>query len=548
MSTITSVSLSIKGDALTSHGRHLVESGRWIDAIQYLKDSLEGMTHEYAVAILSGTHKLTGEDPQIGFDKEDPEITEALRHQYVQELGLGGLLKVKNTLYRPYKIIDNLGSQDFNIEKAGNCFGGDYQSQWRYMTHSVDFKTRESYNNGHEDKLYPSELITDRALHYASDPANDMAHIVNGKDGNKVILLCERHDKNDIPLWLHQPCKDAQESMDAVGQTLPISGCSQTYNNLPFDDTLDKPTTRVEKFNAVMARMASMPLVETPTISNVDTSLDSSEFMFNLSLSDISKNNDRILSEKEITFQAECQVLKDKLIAFADADKEFGWYDFEWKDPYSIGPTMKLRAPKRALYCYALSKTSAFNQAPAYVPLSPYDFKTSQDNVFHTDVWLGCGLPINEQTYHQRNSREYRAVLDMMFDVQKKLLNYDVQVLARGPDILGPIVFHDAEYIDEKCILVLPHAGIEFQVQAMKAGAIICEQGGQLAHLVTVCRELSKPMIRLDNATTLFRKGNGVLIKADTGKLEISSTFFDDPRPDPDQYKAGSGRKALRPQ
>lgn len=546
MASITSVSLSIKGETLTTHGRHLVESGRWNEAIQYLKDSLEGMNHEYSEAILSGTHKLTGQDPKINLEKEDPEITDDVRRNYIQELGFGGLLKFKKNLYRPYKIIDNLGEQDFNLELASQYFNGVFKSQWQYLTHSVDFKTRETYTNGPEDKLYPSELITNRALHYARDPSNDMAHIVNGKDGKKVILLCEPHKQNDIPIWLCQPCKGAQESMDAIGHMLPISGCSQTYKNLPFDDSLDKPMTRVEKLNAVMNRMSTMTLVETPTINNVDTSLDSSEYMFNLSLSDISKNHDRVLNEKDIAFQSQCQELKAKIIAFADADTEYGWYDYEWRDPNSVGPTMKLRAPKRALYCYALSKTSAYNQAPAYKSLSPTDFKTSEDNVYHTDVWLGCGFPLNDKTYH-RDSREYRAVIDMMFDVQRKLLHYDVQVLARGPDIFGPIVFHDAEYIDEKCILVLPHAGIEFQVQAMKAGAIICEQGGQLAHLVTVCRELSKPMIRLENATTLFRNGNGALIKSNTGKLEIASCRMDEPRPDPEKAKTSTTRNSLKP-
>lgn len=53
----------------------------------------------------------------------------------------------------------------------------------------------------------------------------------------------------------------------------------------------------------------------------------------------------------------------------------------------------------------------------------------------------------------------------------------------------------------------MPHAGPEFELQAMKTGLVISELGGKLAHLVVVGREFGLPLIRVDNALTKFTEG-----------------------------------------
>ncbi len=56
-------------------------------------------------------------------------------------------------------------------------------------------------------------------------------------------------------------------------------------------------------------------------------------------------------------------------------------------------------------------------------------------------------------------------------------------------------------------IIVIPNASVDFELSALKAGLIICENGGKLAHLCIVGREFGIPLIRIDNATKIFKPG-----------------------------------------
>jgi phosphohistidine swiveling domain-containing protein len=111
-----------------------------------------------------------------------------------------------------------------------------------------------------------------------------------------------------------------------------------------------------------------------------------------------------------------------------------------------------------------------------------------------------------------------------MFQVQKDLLDFEVQVLARGAELTGTVVHAGSDKIDRSCILVVPHAGVEFELQAMAAGAVICEAGGRLAHLVTVCREQDKPILRMEGACAKFRPGQSVTVHPDTGRITVHPT------------------------
>jgi phosphohistidine swiveling domain-containing protein len=229
---------------------------------------------------------------------------------------------------------------------------------------------------------------------------------------------------------------------------------------------------------------------------------------------------EKAAQENARQFKVQCESLRESISEFANSDTEYGWHTFIWKDKEKIGPHEVLRAPKRALICYALSTTDSRHLMPAYTAFSPEGLKLARDNPYHTDVWLGCGFNIDDKAY-DRNNPKYHAVVDMMFEMQKKLLNFEAQVLARGPEVTGTVVYHDSADITADSVLVVPHAGEEFHVQAMRAGAVICEVGGRLAHLVTVCRELDKPIIRMEGALRKFKLGQTVTVIPAQGKVEV---------------------------
>lgn len=541
MSTVKSISLKVEGEALTSRAREYVLSGEWIQAINFLVESLDGMNSEYAQMILSGSHCLIGIDPDINLVEEAPEKQEKLIREYT-DAGFRGFIKEGNSFFQPYSIVNNLGIKDFNEDDVDLFLDGKYETQWKNHTQSVDFKIRENAFAGDpssipkEKQHYPIWLIENRVKHYLEGRVEDKVKFVKDSNGRTVGALFRKIDAN-IPMWLHKAENSAQEAFNINEYRLPITGHAQKYTDKVFLEEDDAPFTREERYQNLVFQLAdgsyrssniSEHLLEPLHESNGKSVANIFDEPFDLSIREINENEDRLHAKRIQDLRDECDRSRKLIKEFADNDAEYGWYEYQWKDPKKIGPTLTLRAPKRALYCYALSKTAAHTLMPEYSPFSPMDLKTSDDNQYHSDVWLGCGFDLDEKTYHH-DSPEYKAIIDMRFEVQKELLNYDVQILAKGPDIYGPIVFADADYIDETCILVLPHAGVEFELQAMKAGAVICEKGGKLTHLVTVFRESNKSIVRMENALSYFKNGHGVQVSSSIGKVQLGSSQFDAP-------------------
>lgn len=215
-------------------------------------------------------------------------------------------------------------------------------------------------------------------------------------------------------------------------------------------------------------------------------------------------------------------MLRQQITDFANNDAEFGWHEYKFHSE-ERGQYMTLRAPKRALMAFALSRTCAKHLAPGYKPFSPIGMKLGVDSPLHTDVWLGCGLDIGESVYDP-NSVDNAAFMEMMFEMQKSLLGYEFQVLTNGgkQDVYGRLVGPDATDIEPEDILLVPHAGVEFDMPAREACAVICEVGGKLAHLVTVCREDNKPIVRVPDAMKILRPGMRVALDLEKGTLSIS--------------------------
>lgn len=491
--TLRMVSFALRGDYLTEQAREKMGDGEWKEALALLVETLEGMTYDQAIGILEGTHKMSGEGTTLYMEEETPEARAALQEHYKAAYGLGGHVKFDGWMYEPYRIVDNLGEEDAKMVlgmpeyRDVNRGGRGTQSlreEWLYETDLVHMKSCYPM-------VYPARALELRAMFYADSRETEQARMLVNSEGKHVVVLFRRASDTNVPFWRAKDSKDMQAAFSQLEPYLSVTGYAQYAGEL-------HPSQR--------SREVSMSVTE---------------------LSEEDKAHLRARQEveeaeqlaRELKHQLDAAALSVRIREFANNDTELGWYDYKWKDP-ETGNVIKLHAPKRALYCYALSRTGASYRMPAYNAISPDSFKTGDDDPYHTDVWLGCELALDRETY-ESSSPEYRAVLDMMFQVQRELLNFEVQVLARGPEVTGTVVYADSENIDKDCVLVVSHAGVEYELQAMKAGAVVTEAGGKLAHLVTVCREMDKPIIRMDGAREKLQPGQRVTVNPAEGKVEI---------------------------
>jgi phosphohistidine swiveling domain-containing protein len=490
--TITSikmVSMAVQGALLTERARETMGDGDWKGALNFLVDSLEGMSYDQAISVIEGRTRLTGEGSTITMEAEDPLVMAQLQEQYKAEYALGQYVRSNDTMYEPYLVIDNLGPEDANCVLALPEFQRQNVAAFtRYPEWMSDMDTVHA--KACYQPILPSKALELRAMHYAAAPKTDKAVTLLNGANRKVVVLFRQVANGVTPFWREKDNDCFAKAFAAAANYLPAGGFAQHYGFIHPDEVKRAP--------------AATPAMAPEVLQELNERLATEE-----------AEAAAYLARKA----AETISLRERIVAFADADSAYGWQDYRWRDPKD-GTYLSLRAPKRALQCYALSQTSAHTLMPAYQAFSPDSFKTGDDNPYHTDVWLGCGFALDDKTYHH-DSREYRAILDLMFEVQRTMLDFQVQVLARGPEVAGKVVFFDAEAIDKTCILVVPHAGVEFELQGMAAGAVVCEAGGRLAHLVTVCREQSKPILRMDGACSTFRAGQHITVHPDTGRITI---------------------------
>jgi phosphohistidine swiveling domain-containing protein len=462
--------IAVTGASYTDYARRRMSEGDWKDSVDYLTSCLFGMTEEQAISIIEGECKLVGQGVEVTMVAEDPEVTKELKQSYLSDF-------------------DNLGPEDadklmFNHEAVS---GARLIPEWLYAPASIDRKMCNHY-------VFPERLLEVRALFYANNRERDFARIILNDQGKWVALLFEEVVEGEHPPWRKNQHTSTQSAYNQLAEYLEVGGFTQTYGPVAPSSSGLRP------------------------ISVIDNELAAEE-----RAEQEAKAREELIQEKARQAQRETDIAQARLAVcqFADNDTEYGWYTFRWKSTLPGVSGITIRAPKRALYCYALSTTPAYHLAPAYSAFSPQGLKLSEDNPLHTDVWLGCGYDIDNQTY-ARGNPYYHAVNDMVGAVQKELLNFEVHVLARGPELRGKVVYPNSPKITKENILVVPHAGVEFELQALQAGAIICEVGGRLAHLVTVCREMQKSIIRMDDAVSKLKPGQEVTVYPDSGKVTVS--------------------------
>lgn len=78
--------------------------------------------------------------------------------------------------------------------------------------------------------------------------------------------------------------------------------------------------------------------------------------------------------------------------------------------------------------------------------------------------------------------------------------------------------FKHVQQVEHGDIVVVHKSQPEYAVGVMKAGGVICEEGGRLAHICIVALEMGIPCItRAMNAVALMKSKAEVILDADKG-------------------------------
>lgn len=280
-------------------------------------------------------------------------------------------------------------------------------------------------------------------------------------------LVVREQPRTSIPLWMkHFSLPTPREYFDAKKEEVPASTPVPTA--VPVTATPSSQTPEKEPRSDIM-----------------------SSFDLQIALSDAqSMGFDSIESYTEHYRNAVLKAIEERKLNWVSRELNGKVYRF----------------PLELAQAYAFRRTSLEVLAPKWAPVSPSGIKMDNDSALHTDLWLAMGLPLDHSAYNHTCSHTmaFNELLCLLID-EAKFTGDFVTLNACGlTSFTGKVVLPNSRKITSNDILVVPHAGMEFDLQAQKAGLVICAVGGKLAHLAVVGRERGIPLIRVDEADKRF--------------------------------------------
>ena len=226
-------------------------------------------------------------------------------------------------------------------------------------------------------------------------------------------------------------------------------------------------------------------------------------------------------------------LLRNRIIGQADAQGDEGWMEIDV--PEAVNPGGKIQVPRAPFEGWALKQAGFAHLALPWTPVSPQGTKQEGDDPLHSDWLLGGGFSIHDMMpfvgfEHAKLLRN--AAYDAAGAVQSRFLGYGCTVLMPGPaktciafvpsgpdDVPAPSGFPRLPPA-----AILPDAGPSWLAVGHAAlklgGAVIVEQGGAMAHLITVLREdCQGPIIRVADALVQFEAGTRLHVDSARGQV-----------------------------
>lgn len=565
---VRQVGFRVDGDWLADFARTRLEEGRWDAGLNMLVDSLGGLTHDQAIAILKGEATLTGNSSTgINYKKLSPKGKVAKRMQEIMNRMYGNLFRISDKVWRPYAVVSGWNRDDWHFA----------------CNHKGPYNTLNVNDDKHGGAL--------RSLYYANDPSRDLLVRIPERlySGNRVIadVLCEEFT-GSLPFWYKVPTNiDAVNFVDEVVERngfgwdgLELRGAYLVRGEEATNDTVDTKGRETdpdagESIQEAAEEVEELPANGTfpdthPTKKMVDEegrallvqTLDMVDAFFaGEAVTDFSELNrcdvafekiiDRLsrhLKEDEWErvdkYRALFETNRERILAArvaAQADERGGWIEIPLltKDDKPYGPRPTLRVPLNPFLIWTFRANFNFEENGIdlkwdYVAGSGY--KMIGDDPAHTDWMLGAGVPLKDTYDHDENSLGdiVRHATYLYKDVLiKKYTNRQFTVLAGNKkrtyaygDICHP---KPGERVAPGSIAVVPNAGPDYQFAMEtanmesadgKRGLIICETGGKLAHLAKVAREYNCVVLMIPDALKMYRDGQRVWIDLENGTIE----------------------------
>lgn len=477
----------IEGAFLTQLARDFVREGNWRKAYTFLMENLHGMDSQIAMDIVQGKKKLTGvNDLELADDDCEAEVKEWLDWQFRHCFTFEG------RVFRPYGFVSTLRREDWHhANRIAAHLDEDMldNSLWRKaeeaLSESCGVRSFNPWSNY-------EHVLKFRPAYYARRRDKDLCVNVN-------LTVVEHHPvmfeevRQDVPLWYRLPVSAADVARIAYAKGALVDLSEEAF---PQEDDDDEEG---------QAQAPARPAV--PRLSN-EESLAAME------------QDEREAEEESRKFERHIEVLHAQIAHQAEHDEEYGWLQLKTFDA-KAGRNVELKVPHRAFICAALGRAKAHHLMPEYDVRCPSGLKMYNDDRWHSDAWIGAGL--KPEDAYDDDIPEQRLFMDQLYELQRKLLSFSFDVLARGKEnyVWGEVT-HDPEEASKDKILVLKTAAPEYAPAALRSKAVIVETGSKLAHLVVVSREDSVSVIRLENALTRFQPGRRVSIDFDEGTIELS--------------------------
>lgn len=483
------VCFSISGEFLTTTARGFVQEGNWRKGYRFLMESLEGLAPEQALSVLSGKMKFEGVNSlDLVEDKEgEQQVNKWLDWQF------RNCFEFRDKLYRPYGFVNTFRKEDYDFAceiKDNNDPFMAQNSAWHQAKNEL---WKESERSGSSMLRADKDVYGYRSCFYLKNRESDICIECNVGNSEVIPVCCEEVEVKDVPLW-YKPGKE------------PYGLIRGMYEKKMLTDLYTEMWKHMDALESVAE------------ISMDGNALNKARFEENV---EKYAELERQYAEEDAAHARLLAMLTMQVQSDADQDAEFGWLSFSEYDK-EAQRNVSIRVPARAFRCAALSRAHARHLMPEYSPRSPSGLKMPNDCRYHTDSWLGAGF--KPQDAYSDEMPEQRLFMRKLYELQRSLLSSQFDVLARGKsNYVAGVVTLDPLKASKETILVLKEASPEYAAAALKCAAVIVETGSKLAHLVVVSREESIPVIRVTDATRLYKEGQRVSIDFAEGIAEASA-------------------------
>jgi len=551
------VYFTIDGGFLSDFARTMVIEGKWERAIKMLVDDT-GVTYEQAIQLLKGEANFVGNaeignpNSTLSWETLSPKGKVAKDMKKQLDYTYGTTFKYKDHYWKPYASVQGWCKEDMDFARS-------YQGP--YLIINGDIRSNSRFANG-----------ALRSLFYADNHGSDMLVCLNNSPEEISDVLCAKAPMP--PIWIDVPMNDPVAHLNALikAKKLSLSERGSADVEPVFEPISNRKPSRTKPVPKEYEGADDVELTQREIatrsreltqqfIIDINAAADTAairavEVKYEDAFSHLTKSREQtnavphdVWDMREEAFKKARTNIEEMYAnrVRAQADVIGGWYELKLTDedcPDYDPPFIKV--PKNAFINWALRgfRFADFGKVqPEWPCVAGSGWKLPMDDPYHTDWMLGAGIPLSETYGRDFDAEDKKAiplaerVRDASFSAKHDLVEewtgVEFSILAKGDTTYayGSVVFAKPDQeVPPGSIAIAPNAGPKYYLAMISAnredergdrGLLICQTGGQLAHLAVVGREQNCTVLMIPKALAKFRETDRVGIHLDTMKMTI---------------------------